>query len=429
MLMNILMFTNTFTPHVGGVARSVQGLAAALRELGHRVLVVAPVFQGTPDIEADVIRVPALKHFWGSDFSVPMPVGHRLSAAVRTFKPDIVHAHHPFLLGDTALRIAAAHDIPAVFTYHTRYEHYTHYVQTDSSRFKRMALDLAIGYCNLCDAVIAPSESVANFLRQHGLEVPVEVVPSGVRVESFANGNGVAARARMDIPQDAFVVGHVGRLAPEKNLAFLADSVARFLLTDDRAHCLIAGDGPLKQSIVEIFEAQGLGSRYHWTGVLDNKALADVYQAMDVFAFSSHSETQGLVLVEAMAAAVPVVALDASGVREVVRDKTNGRLLVREDAEDYAAALAWVAKLGAGDALRMQQVARETAAEFSLTKTTARMLDFYHTVLANQPSTKDIDSSFWIAALRSVAVEWKILRNAAQAVGDAVLSLPTQEEH
>jgi glycosyltransferase involved in cell wall biosynthesis len=111
-VMNIVMVTNTFTPHGGGVARSVQGFTDEFRKRGHRVLVLAPLFEGTPENELDVVRIPAVQHFSGSDFSVPIPVPRRVTTALKAFAPQIVHSHHPFLLGDTALRVAAACNLP-----------------------------------------------------------------------------------------------------------------------------------------------------------------------------------------------------------------------------------------------------------------------------------------------------------------------------
>jgi len=146
--MNILMVTNTFTPHVGGVARSVQSYCDAFRQLGHKVLVIAPHFEGAPEHEPDVLRFPAIEHFHGSDFSVPLPAPVGLQSRLDDFAPDIVHSHHPFLLGDTALRAAAKRQLPMVFTHHTMYERYTHYLPIDSERVRRFAIELAVGYCN-----------------------------------------------------------------------------------------------------------------------------------------------------------------------------------------------------------------------------------------------------------------------------------------
>ena len=159
--MKILMFTNTYTPHVGGVARSVSELAAGLRRAGDEVLVVAPEYGNTAIEEPGVRRIPAVQNFAGSDFSVPLPLSPGLAEATEAFDPDIIHSHHPFLLGDTALRTASLLDVPVVFTHHTRYELYGHYVAQDSELLKRLALSLSLGYCDLCDGVIAPSRACA----------------------------------------------------------------------------------------------------------------------------------------------------------------------------------------------------------------------------------------------------------------------------
>lgn len=425
--MHMLMVTNTFTPHVGGVAQSVQGFTAEFRKRGHQVLVLAPVFAGTPEQEQDVIRMPAVQHFNGSDFSLPMPIPRGVAAAVKTFAPHLVHSHHPFLLGDTALRIAATRNLPVVFTHHTQYEHYTHYVPGDSPQLKHFVMDIVTGYCNLCDAVIAPSESVAKVLRGRGVQVPITVIPTGVNVQRFASGDGPAFRRRNGIPSTAFVVGHVGRLAPEKNLRFLTESVAGFLRTNDQARFLIAGMGPSREEIRMILATHDLTDRLHLVGVLERQDLADAYRAMDVFVFASQTETQGMVLTEAMAAGVPVVAVDAPGVREVVRDRENGRLLTCENIDEFVAALSWTASRATEEKQQLTRELAKTASQFSMDHTATQTLALYESLVGIKPKRKNIEASLWTSTRRRMAAEWKILRNIAHAATDAVLSRHTTE--
>jgi 1,2-diacylglycerol 3-alpha-glucosyltransferase len=359
--MNVLMMTNTYAPHVGGVARSVATFARAFRRRGHRVVVVAPEFDGAAP-EEDVVRVPAIQNFNGSDFSVRLPVPGLLSAALRGFKPDVVHAHHPFLLGDTALRVAHARRRPLVFTHHTRYELYTHYVPGDSEALRRFAAQLSTGYANLADLVFAPSESLARVLWERGVRAPIDVVPTGV--EPAEPADRASARAALGLPPGDFVIGHAGRLAPEKNLVFLAGAVADYLRKDARARWLLVGEGPLRAEIERRFRRHGLRGRLHAAGVLTGRRLNEAYAAMDAFAFASKTETQGLVLLEAMAAGVPVVALDADGARDVVSDRVNGRLVRGERADRFGAALRWTAAcLRRGDELN--RAARRTAALYT----------------------------------------------------------------
>jgi len=285
--MNILMMTNTFTPHVGGVARSVEAFTAEYRKRGHRVLVVAPEYENMPENEIDVIRIPAIQRFNGSDFSVILSTPGYLTEAIEKFKPDIVHSHHPFLIGVTAFRMARKYELPLVFTHHTMYEQYTHYVPGDSETLKRFVIKLSTSYSNLCDQVFAPSKSVASVLADRGVFAQIDVVPSGVNLEQFARGNGPGFRAAMDIPQNAIVVGHVGRLAPEKNLEFLAKALVAFFKSESRAHFLVVGGGPSSKAIRQIFFREKMAGRLHMAGVLDHPLLTSAYRAMDVFVFAS----------------------------------------------------------------------------------------------------------------------------------------------
>lgn len=432
--MNILMMTNTFTPHIGGVARSVETFSAAYRRQGHRVLVVAPEFEGMDEDEIDVVRIPAIQHFNGSDFSVVLPLYGLLASAVEDFRPDIIHSHHPFLLGGTALRLARRYDLPLIFTHHTMYEQYTHYVPGDSQAMKQFVIQLATSYANLCDLVFAPSQSVAEVLRGRGVLTPIEVVPTGVDVQALARGSGPGFREAKAIPADALVIGHLGRLAPEKNLEFLATAVAAYLLTDSRAHFLLIGSGPAEKIIQQIFAGKNLTPRLHHVTLLEKPQLASGYQAMDIFVFASRSETQGMVLTEAMAAGVPVVALDAPGVREVVVDGVNGTLLRDESLDAFVAALHAMARLSAEQIVLLQEGARRTARDFSQDATATKALALYAGVIGRRGegqlhSVEGQDEyGVWEGLLRRVRIEWDIFKNVLDAADAALHGGDSQDE-
>jgi 1,2-diacylglycerol 3-alpha-glucosyltransferase len=417
--MNIWMMTNTFTPFVGGVARSVAAFADQCRTAGHRVVIVAPVFEGMPPWEEDVIRVPAIQDFNGSDFSLALPAPGLLAPQLEECRPDIVHSHHPHLLGNTAVRIACRLNRPLVFTHHTMYEDYIHYVPTQASRLREFVIALVTGYCNLCDCVIAPSQSVASILRDRGIQTPIEILPTGVDVRHFAQGNGPEFRRSHRIPQKAFVAGYVGRLAPEKNLPFLAEAVSAHVARAPCGHFLVVGSGPSARDIREVFAQADLGKRLHLVGSLEGQALVDAYHAMDVFVFASCTETQGMVLTEAMAAGKPVVALDGPGVREVVRDGSNGRLLAREHAQEFAAAMGAIGSASASQRRLLEQGARETAERFSMDRCGRELLHIYDRLLSRQRSGPK-DQSVWHHAMEEIRAEWELLKNMAEAVGQAV---------
>ena len=420
--MHILMMTNTFTPHVGGVARSVEAYTASYRKLGHRVLVVAPEFDNMPSEETEVVRIPAIQNFNGSDFSVVLPAPGFLHSAVEAFKPDIVHSHHPFLIGSTALRLARQLSLPIVFTHHTMYEQYTHYVPGDSETLKRFVINLSTRYANLCDHVFAPSASIASVLRRREVVVPIDVVPTGVSLGLMSRGDGAGFRAVMGIPKDAFVVGHVGRLAPEKNLGFLTDAVAAFLKSNPRACFLLVGWGPSESALRRAFQKAGLADRLYETGVLTHPILASAYQAMDLFAFASKSETQGMVLTEANAAGVPVVALDAPGVREVVVDGENGRLLMEETVEAFSSAFRWLAEMTPERRLELRRATKVAAEKVSLETTAQEALSIYEAILERGTSSSAEDDTALSGTLHLIKAEWDLLMGIAGAAGAALTS-------
>ena len=445
--LNIVMFTNTFTPHVGGVARSVEGFAQQYRKLGHRVLIVAPEFEHTPSDEIDVLRVPALQKFNGSDFSVALPVSGLLSRKLDEFQPHIIHAHHPFLLGMTAMRIARYRNLPLVFTQHTLYEKYTHYVPGDSPKMQQFSIELATHYANLADRVFAPSESVATLLRQRGVNSKINVVPTGVKISQFENGNGERFRKAMNIPKKAFVVGHLGRLAAEKNLPFLSETVAQFIASSTlknafkntannpkgkkhsrEVHFLLIGKGPSENHIRTTFQRAGITKRLHVAGILNPRQLADAYDAMDVFAFASKSETQGMVLTEAMACGVPVVALDASGVKEVVIDTINGRLLQRENAAAFAAGLKWVADQPPLRRLSLSLAARKTAREFSMSNTANLALQHYQDLCHQRSPEQTKNYRHLTQLLELIKIEWAIIEGFANAASHSIVTNHTRQE-
>ena len=426
--MNICMFSNTYLPHVGGVARSVAFFSQDLVDLGHKVLVVAPRFAGAAQSEegrVGLLRVPAIQNFNGSDFSVSLGLPHDAGRKITRFRPDLIHTHHPFLLGDTALRTARRLGLPLVFTHHTLYERYTHYVPLDSKAMQRFAVHLATAYANMCTQVVAPSQSIADLIRDRGVHRPVKVIPTGVDVAFFRKGNGTRFRQAENIPRDALVIGHLGRLAPEKNLGYLSKSVGLFMQEEPTARYLVVGKGPSEKEIAQLFEEKGLSQRLTLAGERVGSDLSDAYKAMDIFVFASTSETQGMVLVEAMAAGNPVVALEAPGAREVVLDGKNGRLLppqaspaefsdaVREIAVDKRKRDEWGHR------------AIQTAEAYERKVCAGSLSALYGSLPSGPVSTEEHDHGFvaWESLLVNIRAEWDLLSQKVEALQGTVTDL------
>lgn len=418
--MNILMITNTYLPFLGGVERSVETFAQEYMKRGHRVIIVAPTYEKQNPHEQDIIRVPAIQHFNGTDFSVQLPVPGILSAALRNFNPHIIHSHHPYLLGDSALRLAAQHEIPIVFTFHTFYEKYTHYVPGDSPALKRFVSALATGYANLCDQVIAPSRFVAAEIVRRGVTAPVSIVPTGISVERFSQGDRAAMRARCGIADGAFVVGFISRLAPEKNVGFLAGALCQFLHREPQAHFLLVGSGPSREEICSQFQQPLFEGRFHSLGSLVGQELVDAYHAMDVFAFCSQTETQGLVLTEALASGVPVVSLKVPVVDEVIRDEYNGLLVDGEDQGLFVERLVQVMQSSQKRRSQLSLNALESVFRYDQGACAELALTIYQEQLSRSFVARDHADSAWSGAMRMIRAELELIMNITRATGAAI---------
>ena len=425
------MFTNTYLPHVGGVARSVSCFKEDLEKLGHRVLVIAPTYsEKKTEIDKNkdksIVYLPAIQHFSGSDFSVRIPLPLIVADAVDEFDPDIIHSHHPFLMGDAAMRTARKRNIPIVFTHHTLYEQYTHYTPVDSHAMKRFAVALPTQYANLCDHVIAPSRSIMELLKYRGVKKDIEIIPTGVDLDFFAKGDGNHFRNKYGIAPESFIAGHVGRLAPEKNLEYLTRAVAMFLGKNKQSVFVIVGEGKAEDQIREICKNKGVADQLVMTGSLTGQALADAYSAFDIFVFASKTETQGMVLTEAMAANVPVIALEASGVREVLKDGKNGRMLTEKTSiEAFADCLDEISH-DVESVKAWQTGAFQTATDCSRPKSAKHLEHLYQSILDSikEPSPKEEEFEVWDDLLKAVDVEWNLLVEKAKAF----ISSQTAEE-
>ena len=357
-LMRVGFFTEVYHPVVNGVVASVDALAAGLRALGHDVYCFAPSMPGYDEGEAEVYRMPSLPLPMGAPYRLTVPmIGRRRRHAIVN-RLDVLHAHSPFVTGWMSVRFARRLRIPLIYTYHTRLEEYAHYVPFDETATRRAATTLTRNFANLADAVVVPTPAMRDRLFELGVTARVEVIPSGIDLSLFGSAQrSDAVRASYGIGKDDVLLLSVSRLAREKNVEVLIDALER---CGDRTKLVIAGDGPERAALQERAKAAGLNGRVVFAGQVHREALPDLYAACDAFLFASFTETQGLVVAEALAAGAPVIAADSAQMREVVG--RCGRL-VRGDAASFAAEIGALPPVP--DAAGAAQ-AREWAARFSI---------------------------------------------------------------
>jgi 1,2-diacylglycerol 3-alpha-glucosyltransferase len=318
--MRILMVSDVYFPRVNGVSTSIETFRRTLAGLGVEVRLVVPRYGDEPE-EAGVIRVTG-RPVPGDpeDRLVGWSAMHRavLEAAGDC---DLIHVQTPFVAHYAGLKAARSLGLPAVATYHTLFEEYLqHYARLLPAGWLRgQARALSRRQCNALDAVVVPSTAMRERLDSYGVSVPLHVLPTGIPTTRFARGDGAAFRARHGIPPGQPVALFVGRVAHEKNIGFLLEALVHTRRQCPDALLVVAGEGPARESLQARVGPLGLTEAVRFIGYLDRRdALPDCYAAADVFAFASCTETQGLVLLEAMAAGLPVVALSEMGTTDIL---------------------------------------------------------------------------------------------------------------
>jgi len=333
--MRIGLFTNNYLPFRGGVTTAVETLRQGLEALGHSAWVFAPAWNGPHADPAFVFRYPSVPAPTYPGFAIPLPFSRRLSRTARGLEIDIFHAQHPFLLGVTARRLARAERRPLVFTYHTRYEKYAHYVPFPERLVAAAAVRSASRFADSADLVIAPSAGIADGLMRGGVRAPIAIVPTGVPLDLFCPGERSEARRALGLPGDAPLCLYVGRLDREKSVERVIEAFASIAEAVSGVRLILVGQGSHEAALRRLASASPAGSAIDFMGSVSREGLPPYYRAADLFLFSSETETQGLVLAEAHACGLPAVAVRASGVDEVVRDGETG-LLTKSDAQELA---------------------------------------------------------------------------------------------
>ncbi len=330
--LRVTMFTNNYLPFIGGVPISIERLRHGLSQVKDKVLVVAPRYRetgGDSKKERLVVRMPSLFSFGDkSEFRFANIFSGYVRKKVKQFKPDIIHAHHPFWIGSLGVYMARRLKIPVVYTYHTRLEHYAHFVFLPGSLFRNIIAHFLVRrFANKCDSVIVPTQSTEEYLRMIGVKSTIYVQPTGIEFERFQHRDEdliERLRAQQKLTDETVFVS-VARLSNEKNIDFMLEALEQLKQQSEQPfRFLMIGDGHQRQRLQEKAKQLGLTEQVTFVGSVPPQEMANWYQLGDAFLFASQSETQGMVILEAMAAGLPVVAVRSSGIDDVVVDGVNG---------------------------------------------------------------------------------------------------------
>lgn len=383
--MRILMISDVYFPRINGVSTSIESFRHALADEDIEVDIVAPRYPAPHGDDDKVTRIASRRvPFDPEDRLMDFGTLKRTLAAADRQAHDLVHVQTPFAAHYAGLRHARERRLPCLATYHTHFEEYLHnYVPAvPKDMLRGLARGLARRQCNALDAVIVPSSAMHETLAGYGVTAPMHRVPTGIPLERFSRTRrppGADFRRCHGIPANQPMALFVGRAAHEKNIGFLLESLPYALQACPGLVLVIAGEGPALPTLKRQAARLGIASSVHFVGYLDRfDELPDCYAAADLFAFASRTETQGLVLLEAMAAGLPVLAFSALGTREIVEPR-RGALPAPQEPRGFGLAMAELAN-APQRRREMAIAAREFAGEWTTAACARRLAQVYREV-------------------------------------------------
>lgn len=379
--MRIAIFTNNYLPNPYGVATSVETFRREFEKMGHQVYIFAPTWKGQMVSDSHVFYYPSLDVKIKIRFPLGFPYSRKMDKILKDLELDIIHAQHPNLLGNAAVRWAKKKKIPLVFTWHALYDQYVGFAPFIPKKLAaNFVIRQAVKFANRADAVVVPTDSIIPLLRAWGVtNEKMFPVATGVETDEFENFDKETVRKKYAIGKDETVLFLVARLTIEKNVEFIFRALKN-ILKEKKVRLLVAGDGYLAPKLRKFCVDSGIADNVFFCGVVGRSEIKNYYAAADIFVYASQSETQGMVMSEAMYMGLPIVAVAATGASSLVLNNGNG-FLVEENEKEFADA---VLKLVSNKDLR--QKFRETSAKIARLQFTAevcaeKMLEVYEECL------------------------------------------------
>ena len=370
--MRVGMFANAYLPVVSGVVRSMLLYRKGLLDDCHFVSIFAPDAKDYEDEQPFVFRYPAVPLPTKLRYSFPVVAAPHITWLMPRLKLDVIHAHHPMIVGAEAARFSEELDIPLVYTFHTMYHEYTHYFMGMDNEIARQIVRKTVrDFANRADYIIAPSPVVVDLLPDYGIYKPAEILPTPVDIDQFRP----RTQPLLANPDRVRLI-YVGRMAKEKNLGFLLNAFSAAAARDERLELLMVGGGPILDDLKKLAHTLKIDHKVTFTDMVPFEQVVDELNQADLFIFSSLSETQGLVVLEAMAAGLPLVMVKSRALLYFVNPGKDC-VVVPEDEKEMADAI--LSLINDPDKLRaMGKAARRNAENYSISRLTSRLLDVYH---------------------------------------------------
>jgi len=380
--MHILMLSDVYFPRINGVSTSIQTFNQSLISHGHTITLIAPEYPEEHQAGFEIIRIPSRQlPFDPEDRLMSLRAIKKLAPELAERNFDLIHIQTPFVAHYAGIYLGRQLGIRTVTSYHTFFEAYfeKYLPWAPKSWLRSVARAYSRKQCNQVDGVISPSRPMLEKLKEYGVNNRSAVIPTGLPQACFNTVPDNHFRKRNDISDDAKLLLYVGRVAHEKNIDFLISMFRIVAEQSEHAELLIAGEGPALASLKNQAAQLGLANRVHFVGYLDRETeLLECYQHSDIFVFASETETQGLVLLEAMASGLPVISVASMGSLDVLQDGEGCHIAPLQEQPFAARILTLIHD--PDDARQLSEKGRHYASTWSAEAKAADMLHFYQRV-------------------------------------------------
>ncbi len=336
--MHIGVFTYYYYPLINGVVLTIGDWKKEAERAGMRMTVFTSQADWNKSAIPDVVEYPAIRLYKKLGITIPVFPARSIEKEIVARHITLLHVHHPFYIGRLALIIKKKFHLPVVFTYHTRYTDYVRtYFPFPITKFINLIVTrMVVRFMNACDAVTVANETLKDELAVKGVRTPMYIVPPGIDTKKFGTGNRASLRKRYGISDRDMVLLYVGRLAKEKNIYFLLRSFLFIHRRKPRTHFFLVGSGMEEESIRAYARRKHVAQFVHIVTDRTPKNIEDAYAAADLFVYASQTETFGRVLAEAMAAAIPIVALNGLSINDLIADGVTGIKVYRKSTRVFA---------------------------------------------------------------------------------------------
>jgi len=382
--MRIAFFTNCYKPLINGVVNSIVSLKNAYEKKGHNTYIFAPKVEGYADQEDNVFRYHSVNLTSRVKYPIAIPVSLRVSKVIKEFNPDIIHLHHPFVLSMPAIMYAARLKIPKILTIHTQYERYAYYVSPVPQIITNEAIRMIVSsLASKADVITTPSESMKKIISRYNIKKEIIVIPNAIDLKVFQEKDTEQCkkiREQLGLTKENVILLYVGRISFEKNIDKIIKSLS--LVKEkgiNKAKLVLVGEGTALNQLKDMVKALGLQEDIKFVGAINSEMVKSYYQISDLFVFTSTSETFGMVIIEAMASNLPVLAVKAPGALDIITDGFDG-VLVEDDVSEFAISLELLIK-NEDIRKRLSKGALYTAQRYSIDSISDQMLNLYQRLM------------------------------------------------